>query len=148
MSSKPRLQFTVPVSSHGTLRKVKVYIYNELEDMYHAAEAYDKKHTIESYDREYHALTHSFEWYDINKDGSEVTHQLTNIIRLCFGYLASYIIVHEIAHAALHIYQLDCTDETDPLFDHINPGNETFCHIVSELEHNIVSKLNRLGAYD
>lgn len=144
---KARLEFTVPVSNHGKTRKVKVFVYERLKDMYHAADIHIKKTGQEQLEHNYQAITHSFEIFTVDR---KKDHSMPNVcvIRLCLGHLHSYIIAHEIAHAALHIYSLDCLEETDPVLDHINPNNEVFCHIVSELEHNIVSKLHRKGAYD
>lgn len=141
-------QFTIPVSSHGVLRKFKVYVYPDLESMYEATDRWHKKRgDSEPSEHNYHAITHSYNTIDIDADGKEVQYANIGIIRLCKGKLHSYVIAHEVAHATLNVYQLDCVDEIDPVLGHINPGNETFCHILSELEHNLVSKLNRGGYY-
>lgn len=141
-------QFTIPVSSHGVLRKFKVYVYPDLESLYAATDRWFKKRSEKPDKHNYHAITHSYNTINIDADGEETNYPTVGIIRLCKGYLYSYIIAHEIAHATLNVYQLDCLEETDPVLDHIDPGNEKFCHILSELEHNIVSKLNRGGFYD
>jgi hypothetical protein len=142
------IQFTVEVGSHGTPRSFKVYVYPTLDAMYTSADRWYKKRGEEPLKHNYHGLTHSYNAIHIDADGSEVNYKNVGIIRLTKGYLHSYIIAHEIAHATLNIYQLDCVKDGDTLDQHLDPGNETFCHILSELEHNIVSKLHRTGAYD
>lgn len=141
------INFTIGVSSHGKTRKFKVYVYETLTDMYKATNRWSMLRDGTKVKENYHAITHSYNNIDINPDGTEVNYPNVGIIRLCKDYLHSYVIAHEIAHATLNVYQLDCVEETDNVYDHIDPGNETFCHILSELEHNIVSKLHRHGAY-
>lgn len=142
------IQFTIAARQHGTPRKFKVYVYETLEDMYKSANAWSRRRSETDLEPNYHAITHSFNRIEIDEDGQEVSYPNVGIIRLAKGYLSSYIIAHEIAHATLNIYQLDCMGDNNDAYYHLDPGNETFCHILSELEHNMVSKLHRLGAYD
>lgn len=142
------VEFTVSASSHGTKRNFKVYVYPTLEAMYAAADRWAKKQYEEPSKHNYHGITHSYNTIEVDKDGNEVHYPNVGIIRLCRGYLHSYVIAHEVAHATINIYQLDCVKESDLAEEHLNPGNETFCHILSELEHNIVSKLHKSGVYD
>lgn len=141
-------EFTIAASSHGRKRSFKVYVYPSLEAMYKATDRWNKVRGDKPVKHNYHAITHSYNKIDIDKHGNEINYPNVGIIRLCKGYLSSYIIAHEITHATLNIYKLDCVEETDNVLDHIKPSNETFCHILSELEHNIVSKLHRTGIYD
>jgi hypothetical protein len=142
------IEFTVHASSHGKDRAYKVYVYDSLEDMYAATDRWHFKRGETGGDHNYHGITHSYQRIEYDKDGHELSYPNVGIIRYCKGYLSSYIIAHEIAHATINIYQMDCVGDTDLALDHLDPSNEVFCHILSELEHNIVSKLNRLGAYD
>lgn len=147
MNHTEGIEFTIGVASHGVQRSFKVYVYPTLEAMYRTTDRWQARRGEKPGEHNYHAITHSYNTIDINDEGREVQHRGVGIIRLAKGYLHSYVIAHEIAHATLNVYLLDCVQETDLVFDHIDPGNETFCHILSELEHNIVSKLHRSGAY-
>lgn len=54
------------------------------------------------------------------------------IIRLAETHLTPLIVLHEVAHAAQHIYGLDY-DDGKPIEEHMHSGNEDFAHLMGEL---------------
>ena len=97
---------------------------------------------------------------DALEDGFE---DLEDSLALCHGYtdgmvpsvgirynredLTLDIILHELIHAAQHIYRLEYLKLDSQVADHIWVGNEDFAHLFSELWAKLDAKLTDLKFY-
>lgn len=79
------------------------------------------------------AVTHGFQRIRIHADGTEEEHPLAVILRFARRYVTPEIVSHEVAHAAQHLYGMDCIPEDDTARDHFTAANETFAHLNSDL---------------
>jgi hypothetical protein len=145
------ISFQISTNHSGKHRTIKVFVYDSKKELRTAAHKYSLRN-YEPEDEEYYnsagALTHSFQRFKMAEDGIVMMHENSNIIRLSKDQIGSETICHESAHAALHIYHIDCVKEADVAEEHINSGNEQLCYLVGDITKKIVNKLYEYGCYD
>lgn len=131
-----RVKYEVP-------REVRVIVYDSIKGLRIAATRYDntsKSKTRKGRGTYSNALgvCHRFEWLN-DKDES---YPLCAIVRLAEPNLGVGIVSHELAHAALWVYELS---EDKPL---VCDNDEPFAWVLGELVRQTVNKLNEHGVYD
>lgn len=135
MTSARRWEVTTHVT--GKPRTVEVRLYTDVNHLRGAATRHNKwsgeKGTWEDTVGICHGFTRGR--YDANGEWDE--DQTVAIIRLAETHLTPLIIIHEVAHAAQHIYGLDYDDDRR-IEDHMHSGNEEFAHLMGELAASIL----------
>lgn len=117
-----------------------VIVHPTLKELRTAATAHsrDWEDAKISYNKAY-GCTHSYSRTVIARGGAQKDHPNIGIIRLSRGYLSPSIVVHELVHAAAHIYRLRNHDRI-----HISDmaQEEKLAYIVSDLWHDMNTKLH------
>lgn len=129
-----RRRWTITTHATGRPRDIDVYLYDRPAHMRAAATRHSKawETDFEPFSNAA-AVTHGFQHIRIHDDGTEEEQQLAAIIRFSRENLTPEIIAHEVAHAAQHLYRLDCFNEGDPAEDHFGSANETFAYLLGDL---------------
>jgi hypothetical protein len=128
----------------GTREVVRVYIYDELEDLQLAA-------------ARFHGETEAGQWGDTlgvcqtytvqgMVDGEWVTKRQPIVVRLWRGRLDTRIVTHEMSHAACEVYGRTLDSEA-LASDHLDNANEPLAHLHSDLTAQLVDRLYALGYY-
>lgn len=118
----------------GRPARVRVYVYDRLDDMREAAERFNGNDNSD-------ALGVTQAYY--SADG---THCLP-IVRLARGHLGTQIVSHEMHHAATALYGVSVGEHARAR-THLNHFNEPFAHLYSDLLRRLVDRLYALGYYD
>jgi hypothetical protein len=133
--------FTIRVK-YDQPRDVRVIVYDSIKGFRIAATRYDN--TSKSKTRKGRgmnsntlAICHRFELLD---DGKSLP--LCSIVRLAEPNLGVGIVSHELAHAALWVYELS---EDKPL---VCDNDERFAWVLGELVRQTVTQLYERGVYD
>ena len=74
--------------------------------------------------------------------------QLMALVRLCRGHVSSEVVVHEMAHAAAHVYGAGALRPYSRALPHMNAGNERFAYVASDLTVAVFAQLRRRGYWD
>jgi len=126
---------TITVSSRalGERCHVTVYVYDRLDDMRAAAEAYNSNDCSDV--------------LAVTQARTDDTGRADSVlIRLARGHLGTRIVSHEMHHAATALYGSAVADRVSRTA-HLNHHNEPFAHLYSDLLHRLVGRLYTLGYY-
>lgn len=128
-----RRRWTITTHATGRPRDVDVILYDKLGHMRAAASRHSNTWEPDNigFDNA-EGVCHGFQLFEIHDDGTEEEQQRTAILRFTRGHVSPEIVSHEVAHAAQHLYGLDCI-ETGTAKDHFDSGNETFAHLLGDL---------------
>ena len=88
------------------------------------------------------AVTHGFQTFKINPDGTEEESQRASIIRFARTRITPEIVSHGVAHAAQHLYGIDCIPEGDKAEDHFDSANEKFAYLLGDLFSTVWGLVN------
>lgn len=148
-TESPVRSFRVTTRHSGRRRAVTVKVYDDLEAMRAAADAYARR-TGTSPPGQFgdaHGVTHAFQVMTIGPEG-EVTNQseLAAIVRLWRQRLGTGVVTHEAAHAAAAIYEQDWLPEHGAMHDGID-NEEVYCYLLGDLASRIVKRLYHYGMY-
>lgn len=129
-----RSRWTISIHRTGRHRDVDVFLYDQLSHMRGAATKHSKDWEGNSGGfSNALAVTHGFQLIRINGDGTETEMPQAVIIRFARTHINPEIVAHEVAHAAQHLYGMDCIPDGDAAKDHFDAGNETFAHLAGDL---------------
>jgi hypothetical protein len=131
--ASPRL-ITVSSRALGPRLKVTCYVYDTVEEMRHAGEAYNGND-----------LSGALGVTQARTD--ENGRAVSVLIRLVCGHLGTQIVSHEMHHAATALYG-SCVADRPSRRIHLNHCNEPFAHLYSDLLHRLVDRLYALGYYE
>lgn len=132
--------FTVETSRTGHKRRVRVLVYDTIEEMQKAASRYCPEH-----DNFENALACSQPCFSrfVHEDGRETDSWSAGCVRFVKGEMGATVLSHEMVHMGLAIYRND--------FPRAPLGNmkneEVLCHIVSDLVRSATSKFWDAGYY-
>lgn len=118
----------------GRRRAVRVWVYDTVQELRDAGEAYNGNDTS-------HAL--GLTQVTVDQDGRPVT--IT--VRLARGHLNSEIVTHECVHAAMALYRSDLTPADTLASDIMHHYNEELAHLVSDITARLVDRLYAHGYY-
>lgn len=138
------IRFQVSTRHSGKLRRIQVVVHESKEQMYKAADRYNATigHKDEKHD--YEALTHMYQRYLLNEDGSDGDLQPDiAVLRFYKDQVGTEVTVHEVTHAAIHIVSLD--KKKGFKFD---GSDEYIPWIVGDLSRKVVTKFYDKGIYD
>jgi hypothetical protein len=143
------LTFRVTTRHSGRKRAVTVKVYDTVEELRAAAEAFTRRRGAEQtgeFDRAW-GVTHSFDSVMFNEQGEvERQGEAAALIRLWRQRLGTSVVTHEVCHAASGIYRSDCHDEHGPVHDDMD-NEEIYCYLVGDLTARIVNRLYHYGMY-
>lgn len=132
MSPIGRRLIRISTRRTGARRWVRVYVYDDLEQMRVESTKFNGNDNSEAA-----AVTQAYD-----NDG-RIT---LVVIRLWAGLLSAEVVGHEVNHAATAIYG-STLPETIRTIDLLNHYNEVFAHLHSDIEGKLVDKLHSLGYY-
>ena len=133
--------FRVSTKHSGRLRQVRVTVYDDIDELRRDASSGRWRSLKDAGDTPVDTLgvCHRTEWQSDGKSLPLCAH-----IRLHKDHMGVGIVTHEIAHAALFMYELDNPERlTTEDIEH----EEVFCHILGDLTSRVVSKLYAKGYY-
>lgn len=139
--------FRVSTRHSGSRRFVRVSLYSDAPSMRRAALLHSQREGCLR-DDEYaraHGVTHSVDVRYIGADGSETRNPTAAHIRMYDGALGTSVVTHEVAHAALTIYNQDCLDD-GPVHEDMS-REEILCYLIGDLAARIVNKIHEFGYY-
>lgn len=117
----------------GTRRHVRVYVYDTVQEMRAAGEAFNGNNNDDAW-----GLTQAY-----MREG-RIT---LTVIRLCTESLGAPVVAHECHHAAEAIYGSTLAPQARAR-THLSHHNEVFAHLFSDLYGNLNLQLWRHGYYD
>lgn len=127
-------RFRVSTHASGTLRRVSVQVYEDVEELRAAATRYIGAEPL--YFAESLGVCHAY-----REAGTTAA-----LIRLWRQRLGTSIIVHEVTHAAMGIYRMDWLPEHGDLEADLE-NEEALCYLVGNLTARIVDRLHHYGMY-
>lgn len=131
--------FQISTNRSGRNRTFNVRVYDDLKAMRRDAANWTKRVRGESEDfGGALGVTHRNERLTVSEGKDDVSHDLVGMIRIHRSALRTGIITHEVAHAALWVFELDCGGR--PTTEN-HEQEEVFCHIVGSLTAKFVHKL-------
>lgn len=93
------------------------------------------------------AVTHTFHRYSFSEDGTESEKPEAIIIRLAREKISGTILVHEIMHAALGLYEMDVLKPGDLAQDHLVADNEQLAFLVSDIWYETIFRVYEIGLF-
>lgn len=137
------IAFTITLHCEGGPRDVEVRVYESLRSMRSAAACYDDRREGRQLDgSSFLGICHRFEDYDC-RDGEATRGPLCAIVRLAKPHIGVGIVSHELAHAAVWLWELEHPDERLEV-----ANDEWFCWTLGELVRQTVDVMQRRGVYD
>lgn len=145
------LVFRVSTRHSGLRRFVRVTVYDTVDELRHAADNYSRRlgtYVTGEFDGA-HGVTHSFQRILIDSEGEEQAPGASTAahIRLHRAALGTSVVTHEVAHAALAVYDQDCLKEMGPVHQDMKQ-EEILCYLVGDLSARIVNRLYAYGCYE
>lgn len=141
--------FRVTTRHSGRRRAVTVKVYDDLDAMRAAADAYAARNGTSPPGNfgDAHGITHAFQAMTIGA-GGEITDRSESaaLIRLWRRRLGTGVVTHEVAHAAAAIYEQDWLPEHGPVHDSL-ANEEVLCYLVGDLASRIVKRLYHYDMY-
>lgn len=125
-------QWVVTTQVTGKPRAVEVRLYSDVNHLRGAATRHNSWTGETGTYRDAVGVCHGFTRGRVGANGEWDEDEIVAIIRFAETHLSPLIVLHEVAHAAQHIYGLDY-DDGAPLEDHMHAGNEDFAHLMGEL---------------
>lgn len=125
---------TWEVTTHvtGKPRTVEIRLYSDVNHLRGAATRHNAWSGETGTFTEAAGVCHGFTRGRVGPDGRWDEDQTVAIIRLAETHLNPLVIIHEVAHAAQHIYGLDY-DDGKHVEEHMHSGNEDFAYLMGEL---------------
>lgn len=125
--------WTITIHATGKPRDVDVFLYDKIGHLRSAATKFANAWSADGTNfSDTEAICHGVQKIHVAKDGTETEEPLAVILRFARGRNDPVIVAHEVAHAAQHLYRLDCLDDR-PAEEHFYADNETFAYLLSEL---------------
>lgn len=124
----------IRVSSRATgeRRILRVHLYDTLDEMRAAGEAYNGE-----------PVPNALGLCQARQD--EHGNPFAVLIRISAEYLGTAMIAHELHHAATTIYRMDMVNEGDLASQHLTHWNEPMAHLHSDLLEGLMGRLYQLG---
>jgi hypothetical protein len=145
------LVFRVSTRKSGARRFVRVSVYDNPEELRRAADRYTKRVGVYAAGefKEAHGVTHSFERLLVTSEGELESPENSTAahIRLHKDALATVVVTHEVAHAALAIYNQDVLRRDGPVHQDME-NEEIICYLIGDLSARVVDRLYRYGLYE
>lgn len=139
--------FRVSTRHSGSRRYVRVSVYSDAPSMRLAALRHSKREgwiRDDEYDRA-HGVTHIHDVRFYGPRGEETRSPLAAHIRVYDGALGTGVVTHEIAHAAMAIFNQDCLE--DGAVHEGMEREEILCYLIGDLASRIVNKIYEFGFY-
>lgn len=130
-------RFKISTEHSGRKRTIQVCVYDTLEQMRRAGEAYSRKHTAgQTGFNEAYGLSQIHQREYVFESGAVRKHPYAGFIRLARGHLQAGLLAHECTHMAIGIYQQD-VQRTIPDMER----EEKLCYLVGDLMARLTAKL-------
>lgn len=139
--------FRVSTRHSGSRRFVRVSVYSDVDSMRAAALRHSRREGWIK-DDEYsgaHGVTHIHDVRFYGPGGEETRSPVAAHIRVYDGALGTGVVTHEIAHAALAIFNQDCLE--DGAVHEGMEREEILCYLIGDLSSRIVNKIYEFGFY-
>lgn len=141
--------FRVTTRFSGRRRAVTVKVYDDLDAMRAAADAYATRNGTSPPGNfgDAHGITHAFQTMTIGPDGEvQSTAEAAALIRFWRQRLGTGVVTHEVAHAASAIYEQDWLPDHGPIHETMD-NEEVYCYLIGDLASRIVKRLYHYGMY-
>lgn len=127
-------RFVVSSSALGRRHSVIVHVYDTVEELRVAATSYNDGGYEDAA-----GICHGF-GFTLGRPPT-----ILAIVRLCRERLSSEVVVHEMAHAAAHIYGAGALRQYSSALAHFHAANERFAFLSSDLTTAVFRQLRRRG---